>query len=398
MGIEMNRINDGFARRYTCDVLVIGAGVSGYCAAIQAGRLGCRTILIEKDTVLGGNAGPNVGVGITGADRYNQYGTETGLIHELQEEAAWVQAFTQVSPGMMPYNISRRNEAVVQSALEAAGVIVLKQHYARMPVVNDAGWITGLIVEDLAGFHTVIIEVNRVVIEASGDGEIGLLAGADYDSGSEAKSEFFERSAPEQRNNTVQGTSLVAIAQRTGHEVLFIPPPDTPTFTPRLWFSRIASFVHHHDGWFTDDVDLKFLYVTEAGGTQDTVRDDGQIYEILLKQLWAEWDHIKNGPHREAARCWDLLWVSPKAGKRESRRLLGDVILTQSDLENGRCFPDDIAYGGHDLDDHKPIGETADIFGHSIPPLYGIPYRACYSRNVPNLLLAGRLISATHLA
>ena len=130
----------------------------------------------------------------------------------------------------------------------------------------------------------------------------------------------------------------------------------------------------------------------------DTVRDDGQIYEILLKQLWAEWNHIKNGPHREAARCWDLLWVSPKAGKRESRRLLGDVILTQTDLEDGRCFPDDIAYGGHDLDDHKPIGETADIFGHSIPPLYGIPYRACYSRNIPNLLLAGRLISATHLA
>lgn len=394
----MKTIEDGFARRYECDVLVIGAGVSGYCAAIQAGRLGCRTILIEKDMVLGGNAGPNVGVGITGADRYNQYGTETGLIHELQEDAAWVQAFTQISPGMMPYNISRRYEAVVQSALSAAGVMVLKQHYAHMPVVNDKGWITGVIIEDLAAFQTVRIDVNSVVIEASGDGEIGVLAGAEYDTGSEAKLEFSERSAPELRNNTVQGTSLVAIAQRTDHEVVFIPPPDTLDFIPRLWFSRIASFVHHHDGWLTDDVDLKFLYVTEAGGTMDTVRDDGQIYEILLKQLWAEWNHIKNGPHREAARCWDLLWVSPKAGKRESRRLLGDVILTQTDLETGRCFPDDIAYGGHDLDDHRPLGETADIFGHSIPPLYGIPYQACFSRNVPNLLMVGRLISATHLA
>ena len=386
------------ARCYDCDVLVIGAGVSGYCAAIQAARMGWRTILLEKDAVLGGNSGPNLGVGITGADRYNAYATETGLIHELQETAAWVQAFTPVGAGQMPYNISRRYEAVVQEALEAAGVRVLKRHYARQPILGDNGAIVGVIVEDLAAFQTVQVDAGHVVVEASGDGEIGVLAGADFDVGSEARHEFGERSAPETRNNTVQGSSLVAIAYRTDHDVVFVPPANTPPFEPRLWHSRVASFIHHHDGWFTDDVRLRFLYVTEAGGAQDTVRDDSAIYETLLCQLWAEWDHIKNGPHREAARRWDLLWVSPKAGKRESRRLLGDVILTQTDLEAGRRFPDDIAYGGHDLDDHQPLGGAATIFGHSIPPLYGIPYRACYSRNVPNLLLAGRLISATHLA
>ena len=386
------------SHRYTCDVLVIGSGVSGYCAAIQAARLGCRTILVEKDEVLGGNSGPNLGVGITGADRYNAYATETGLVHETQETAAWVQAFTPVSSGQMPYNISRRYEAVIQEALEASGVGVLKRHYAREPILSEEGGIVGVIAQDLGAFQTVQIDVEHVVVEASGDGEIGALAGADFDVGSEARHEFGERSAPEAWNNTVQGTSLVAIAYRTDHEVVFVPPANTPGFEPRLWHSRVASFIHHHDGWLSDDVRLKFLYVTEAGGALDTVRDDGEIYETLLRQLWAEWDHIKNGPHRETARCWDLLWVSPKAGKRESRRLLGDVILTQTDLEDGRRFPDDIAYGGHDLDDHQPLGGSASIFGHSIPPLYGIPYRACYSRNVPNLLLAGRLISATHLA
>ncbi len=85
-------------RLYQCDVLVIGSGVSGYCAAIQAARLGCRTILLEKDEVLGGNSGPNLGVGITGADRYNHYGTETGIVQETQEEGAWVQGFTQIIP------------------------------------------------------------------------------------------------------------------------------------------------------------------------------------------------------------------------------------------------------------------------------------------------------------
>jgi hypothetical protein len=387
------------ARRFECDVLVIGSGVSGYCAAIQAGRLGCRTILLEKDEVLGGNSGPNLGVGITGADRYNHYGAETGIIHETQEEGAWVQGFTQTIAGQMPYNISRRYEAVIQQYLEEAGVLVLKRHYARRPIVSEDRAIRAVLVEDLAAFQTVQIDVKHVVIEASGDGEIGALAGADFDVGSEAQSECGERSAPAVRTNRVQGTSLVAIAQKTDHEVVYIPPPGVGQQIPRVWEGRISSWLYHHDRWLSDLPEgVKFLYLTEAGGGLDTIRDDGQIYEALLRQLWAEWDHIKNGPHREDAKNWDLLWVSPKAGKRESRRFLGDAIVTQTDAEAGRLFEDDIAYSGHDLDDHKPLGEGGNIFSHSVPPMFGIPYRACYSRNVPNLLLAGRLISATHIA
>jgi hypothetical protein len=390
--------SDTVAATHSCDILVIGAGVSGYCAAIQAGREGRRVILLEKDEVLGGNSGPNLGVGITGADRYNAYATESGVIQELQEEAAWVRGFTQVSRGTMPYNISRRNEAVIQDALQRAGVRVLKRHYARRPIMEQ-NRITGVIAEDLAAFRTVRIDVAGMVVEASGDGHIGAAAGADFDCGSESRDEFGERSAPEQRRTWVQGTSLVAIAQRTDHEVIFIPPPGTPPFSPRLWHGRISSYLEHGHGPLRDDHDVVFLYITEAGGDRDTIREDGEIYELLLQQLWGEWDHIKNGAHRDQARNWDLLWVSPKAGKRESRRFLGDVILTQTDLECGRCFPDDVAYGGHDLDDHQALGAAgSNIFGHSIPPLYGIPFRSCYSRNTDNLLLAGRLISATHLA
>jgi hypothetical protein len=396
--IQSTMRHETIAQEYTCDVLVIGSGVSGYCAAIQAGRLGCRSILIEKDAVLGGNSGPNLGVGITGADRYNNFAAETGIIHETQEEGAWVMGFTQVISGQMPYNISRRYEAVVQDTLQAAGVTVLKRHYARRPVLRPDGGIAAVIVEDTASFQTVQINVNGVVIEGSGDGEIAALAGADFDMGCEARSEYNERSAPVVRTNHKQGTSLVAIAQKTDHEVVFIPPADTPDPTPRVWQGRISSYMNHHDGWLDLPQGIKFLYVTETGGTRDTVRDDGAIYEELLRQLWAEWNHIKNGPHRDEARNWDLLWVSPKAGKRESRRFMGDVVITQTDVDDGRFFADDIAYGGHDLDDHLPLGDGSNIFMHSLPPMYGIPYRACYSRNVPNLLLAGRLISATHIA
>jgi glycine/D-amino acid oxidase-like deaminating enzyme len=124
---------DQIVQRHDCRVLVIGSGASGHCAAIEAVHLGCATILLEKDEVPGGNSGPNLGVGITGADRYNAYGTESGLIHEIEEDAAWAQGFTQIGVGTMPYNISRRFETAVQQRLERAGVRALKRHYAREP-------------------------------------------------------------------------------------------------------------------------------------------------------------------------------------------------------------------------------------------------------------------------
>lgn len=194
------------------------------------GRLGCDTILVEKDEVLGGNSGPNLGVGIAGADRYNPYATESGIVHEIHEEAAWIGAFTPCTPGSMPYNISRRFEALVQEFLRAAGVRVLKRHIALAPVMGAAGRIDAVLCEDLAAFRPVRIDVGSTVIEASGDGEVGALAGADFDVGSEAGSEFGERSAPEARNALVQGTSLVAIAYHTAREVTFVPPADLPQF------------------------------------------------------------------------------------------------------------------------------------------------------------------------
>ena len=377
------------------DLLVIGAGVSGYCAAIQAARAGCDVVLLEKDEVLGGNSGPNCGVHITGADRYHHYSSETGLIAELSEQQAWCRAQTQVSPGTLNCNISRRWEAVVQTTLEAAGVRVLKRHYATSPIV-ERGRIVAVVVEDLAAFRTKRIEVRHCVVEASGDGEVGVRAGAGYRYGREARREHDERSAPLEADRLVQGTSLMAIAQNAHRPIEFIPPPGLPPYQARLWFHQPG------DGWhertFREDRDLIFLYLTETGGNRDTIRDDAAIYEDLLKQLWAEWDHIKNGPHAEDARTWDLAWVSPKAGKRESRRLLGDVILTQNDLETGRHFPDAVAYGGFDIDIHEPHGDTADIVSYSIPPLYSIPLRCLFSKDVENLLLAGRLVSTTHMA
>jgi hypothetical protein len=383
---------------YNCDILVIGAGVSGYCAAIQAAQDGCDVILLEKDSVLGGNSGPSVGVGTRGAHWFNDFAAETGVVHAIDEEIGWVHGKTPLSPGCDGFSISRRGEAVVQQFLEEAGVRILKMHYARSPIMEGQR-IKAVECEDLAAYQSVLINVRHVVIEASGDGHIGALAGADFDMGTESRDEFGERSAPSKRTRNVQGSSLMALAYRADSERVFIPPPGIPSVKPRSFNGRVSSYVAWSK-WnnFGAGKQLQCIYFTEAGGDRDTIRNDAAIYEELLKQMWAFWDFIKNGPSKEEAKNWDLIWISTKSGKRESRRFLGEYVLTQTDIEAGRVFPDDIAYGGHDLDEHQAKGSFGNIQCLSVPPMYGIPYRSCYSRNIENLFLAGRLISATHIA
>jgi len=90
--------------------------------------------------------------------------------------------------------------------------------------------------------------------------------------------------------------------------------------------------------------------------------------------------------------------VSPKSGKRESHRFMGDYVLTQTDVETARVFEDAIGYGGYGVDIHEVDGKRARVVFHSIPPLWSFPYRCSYSRDFDNLWLAGRLMSVSHLA
>lgn len=140
----------------------------------------------------------------------------------------------------------------------------------------------------------------------------------------------------------------------------------------------------------------------ELGGEAetDTLRDAEEIRKELVKVALGVWDHIKNrGDH--GAENWELDFVGLLPGKRESRRCLGDHILTQNDLEQGVHFPDTVAFGGWTMDNHDPKGfYYMGYSSHHIKPVvpFEIPYRSLYSRNVDNLSFAGRNISATHMA
>ena len=383
--------------RLQADVVVVGSGLAGVSAAIQAARLGCTVILLEKDEVFGGNSGPNLGIHISGAHSFHPYASETGIVNELEEEASFRSAKTYSY--RYHYNISRLWDSLLEEHMRASGVLCLRRSYAKRAVTRD-GRIEAIVFEDLATYRTRRVEVKVCVVDASGDGQIAYTAGAEFDYGREARSEFGERSAPEKRDRKVMGTSLTALVRKTQRAVKFHPPPGTPPFEPGYGYGRdkvSKDCLLDHSSW-NPDADLCFLWHTETGGDMDTIEDEHEIYERLLLQLYSVWNHIKNEAHQRESLNWELLWVSPKAGKRESRRFVGDYVLTQTDVEEGRRFPDAVAYGGYAVDVHEPRGVQAKVIFHSIPPLYDIPYRSLYSRNVENLLLAGRLVSVTHLA
>jgi hypothetical protein len=143
----------------------------------------------------------------------------------------------------------------------------------------------------------------------------------------------------------------------------------------------------------------------ELGGEHDSIHDTEALRDELLKIAYGVWDHVKNRcPNRDAAANWALEWIQFLPAKRESRRYVGAHVLTQNDIEAGGPFEDMAAYGGWSMDDHHPagfnavsIGAPATIF-HQAPSPYGISYRSLYSRNVSNLMFAGRDASCTHAA
>ena len=381
------------AHAETVDVLAIGGGVAAICAAIAAARNGCETALIEMDPYLGGNSSPLLGVHVSGAHSFHPYASESGIIEEIELEAARQAAKTRSWDSH--YNLSHQWDLVLQQKLDESGVRVYRQHQGRQAIVEGQR-VSGVIVEDVQHFRSVLFQVRHGVIDGSGDGVVAADAGAAFMWGTEGCDIYGERSAPQASSRETMGTSLTAFVARREEPVEFVMPSQ---FAARAAgdepYQRLSRF------WPPAGAECSFIWVTESGGERDTITDDAQIRQEILYQLYRYWDNIKNHSFVEEARNWDLLWVSPKSGKRESRRFIGDVVLTQTDVESATPFPDSIAYGGYGVDvhevDHARPGHHKVVFC-SIPPLWSFPYRAAYARDFDNLWLAGRLMSVSHIA
>ena len=368
---------------HEADVCVIGGGMAGLCAAIAAARHGAQTVLIHDRPVLGGNASSEVRMWICGA--HGKGNKETGILEEIQLENA-------ARNPTLNYSVW---DSVLWGKAQFQENLTLVLNAAVMDATCDKSSSDNARIESVTAyqstsqtFHTV---AAKQFVDCSGDSVLAALTPAAWRAGREARAEFDEDIQPLEADAKTMGNTLLIQLRRTDE-----PHP----FTPPSWaykFTRPEDLPHRIRG-----VNGSNFWWLEIGGLDDTIKDAESIATELHRTAYGVWDYIKNyAPDREQSENWAIEWIGSLPGKRENRRYEGAHILTQNDVRDGGHFSDIIAYGGWSMDDHHPGGmyyPGKPTLFHPAPSPYGIPYRSLYSRNVENLLFAGRNISVSHAA
>ena len=371
-------------QQLSADLLVAGGGLAGVCAALAAARDGLQVVLIQDRPVLGGNASSEVRLWANGATSHmgnnNRWAREGGIMGEIMEENLWRNK--EGNPVLF--------DMVLLDLVQAQSGITLLLNTLVSEVEKSGRRLHA--VHAFNAINQVRYQVHASqFIDASGDGVLGYLAGAAHRVGAESVKEFGEKMAPGEHFGHKLGHSIYFYTKRTSQPVRFIAPSfalKEITAIPR--YKRLTSELNGCDLWWL-----------EWGGRLDTVHESETIKWELWKIVWGVWDYIKNSGEFPDADTLTIEWVGLIPGKRESRRFLGDTLLCQQDIIEQRDHYDAVAYGGWSIDLHPADGVYSEHDGcrqfHS-KGTYTIPFRALYSQSLDNLLLTGRLISATHVA
>lgn len=376
-------------KEYEFDIIVIGAGIAGISAAISAARQGAKTALITDRPIFGGSASSEIRVGPGGADfsPWNYFARETGIIEEIfnhihfqaQNVGKWRwHQFDEIYFDMV------MNEPNLSSFLNTT---IFK---ADMENHSTISWIEGIQLRS----ETIIKFKGKMFIDCSGDGTVGYLAGADYRIGRESKEEFKEVFAPEEADRRTMGATLLFTSVNTGHPVSFSAPDWAVKFNELSSLKRLKPGINKMpDGTYYG------FWWAEYGGQLDSIHDDAEIIWHLRKLVYGIWHYIKNSGLYPEVENHEINWIGYLPGKRESRRLVGPYIATSLDFLSQKKFEDRIGFTGWPIDIHPPEGYLSNQPGCTheyLPGITDIPFKCIYSRNISNLLFAGRNISATH--
>ena len=369
---------------WSVDLLVAGGGMSGVCAALAAARNGARVLLVQDRSRLGGNASSEIRMHIVGADcSGGRPGwREGGLIEEIRLEdavrnphAAWeLFDLTLYDLVAREPNLDLRLDTSVYSVEVVDGTV--RRVYARCDKTETIHRIT-----------------PKLVCDATGDSRLALEAGAKFRTGREPRAEFEEPLALERGDEKSQGCSILFTARQHDREIPFEPPPWSREITENdLLFRKIPKGVYDYGFWWI-----------ELGGDGDTIQDNEELRFELLRIVMGVWDWIKNSGQRPDSANWALETVGMIPGKRESRRVEGEHINTWHDLVGGWKQRDDgVSMGGWYFDEHPPGGfddwDQPPSYAKRIDEPYNIAFESLYSRNIDNLLMAGRNISSSHVA
>jgi hypothetical protein len=372
-------------KKIDVDLVVIGGGLAGVCAAITAARANKKVCLIQDRPVLGGNASSEVRLWCLGATSHmgnnNRWSREGGLIDEILLENL--------------YKNREGNAVIFDTVLldkvrSEKNITLLLNTVVHHTVKEGPRKITA--VEAFCSQNSTNYRVSgQYFCDASGDGIVAFQAGAAFRVGAEAQDEFGEKLAPKKANTELLGHSLYFYSKDTGAPVSFEPP--SYASIDRVTLDRIKRIRK-------DDVGSR-LWWLEYGGNSNTIDDTEEIKWELWKVVYGVWDYIKNSGKFEDVENLTLEWVGTIPGKRESRRFEGHYMLTQQDVVEQNTFYDAVSYGGWSIDHHPGDGVYSDK-----PPcrqfhskgVFQIPLRSMISRDMDNLFFAGRIISVSHIA
>lgn len=369
-------LTDSPAASAKFDFVVVGGGISGMCAAVAAARQGLKVALVNDRPVLGGNNSAEIRVHLGGTIEVGPY----PALGRMQRE------FGHSKKGNAQ-PAENYEDGKKQSWIESEPNVTLYASNRAVAVRKDGSKIDAVIIRNIETSEEILLEAP-LFADCTGDGTVGYLAGADYRYGREGKAEFGESLAPDEPDNFVLGASVQWCSKETGKKCKF------PVFDYGLNFSD-ASVQKVTMGEWTWETGMLHDMTTEF----EYIRDYGMMV------IYSNWSYLKNKLGMYPDR--DLDWVAYISGKRESRRLMGDYIYKQDDIEKAVFHEDATFATTWSIDLHFPDPEITPYFPgeefktrtvHNRIYPAAVPYRCLYSRNVDNLFMAGRDISVTHVA
>ncbi|MEI7733673.1 MAG: FAD-dependent oxidoreductase [Verrucomicrobiota bacterium] len=354
------------------DLVVTGGGMAGTCAAIAAARLGLKVALIQDRPVLGGNNSSEVRVWLQGARNKDPWPRVGDVVAELESAR-------RAHYG--PANTAElyEDEKKLSVARAEPNLRLFLEHRVNGAEVKQ-GRISAVVAQEIASGRRFRM-AGRWFADCTGDGEVGFLAGADYDL------------TPKGR----MGPCNLWNVSDAGRNAPFPRCPWALDLSKRPFPGRDATKpdILKLGGWYW-----------ESGFDRHPIAEMEYVRDWNFRAMYGAWDAMKNVD--QVLPNYQLNWSAYIMGKRESRRLLGDYVLTVEDLKLGREYPDGCVPTGWKIDLHLPDpkyenGFAGDAFISKAdfgqyPMPYWVPYRCLYSRNLANLFMAGRDISVTHEA
>lgn len=346
------------------EILVVGGGPAGTAAAISAARCGKKTILLERSGQLGGMSTlGNVSI-------YMPVGNVTGIYREIVADTVPDSLpethGTSIAPQYSPFELRH----YLNSRLEREGVEVF-YHTSFIAAIKEGDRVTGVIAHTREGLRAF---AAQVVIDCTGDAAVAMEAGVPIRSGRD-------------EDGMTQPMTLMFMMQNTGQPVKPYLPEDC------YHYEAVADLPQgRHLYWERCGNGTLLVNMTRVKGNGGLIRDTNYAEKEALKQVFS----VANYLQRNGFENYILSHVAGQTGVRESNQIEGLYTLTEDDLLNGRRFADVVAQTNYEIDIHSPDGKKGTDERHIDG--YDIPYRCMVPVNVKGLLVAGRSISATHVA